>query len=119
MADQTPRKIKFHFIKSNAFRVVYADGAIGGLAQRGMINMAFYNERRALPQVTEVEFGPDGATASDEKVIETREGVVREVEVNVIMTIAAAEELHSWLGERIGEIRAILEAKRNAGRKPD
>src|SRR3989442_6878794 len=46
-----PQDVTFHYIKSSQFRVVHADGIIGGVTPRGLIHIAVFSERPAIPQV--------------------------------------------------------------------
>jgi hypothetical protein len=105
-AVPSPDQLEFDYIKSNFFRVVYVDGVFGGISPRGMMAFAFYNERAPIPRKTAVtmvdgipQFGPGPTSA--ERVIDTRTGIVREVETEVVMSIESAEALHRWLGEKI------------------
>ena len=107
--QQPPEVVHFHFIKGSQFRVIHADGAFGGISPRGYIQFTLYNERQAIPRITErtLEKSEGGtATYGTEKPIEVREGFVRELEVGVIMDITTAKELHAWLGGKIGEWNA-------------
>lgn len=110
-ADATPSKIEFHYIKSNYFRVIYAEGAYGGINPRGNITFSFYNERNAIPQVSEVSVKADEKgilkSTSDEKVIATRNGVVRELEVEISMNLETAISFHDWLGQRIEMLKGM------------
>lgn len=114
MPAETTISVQYNMIKSNFFRVVYADGAWGGVTPRGMIGFSFYNERQAIPKVTTVDLksgdGVNFATVTEEKLIEGRTGVVRELEVEVLMDVNTAVMFHKWLGEKIAE--------RQAGPKP-
>ena len=108
MADQPKEvSVNFHMLKSNYFRVVHADGAWGGITPRGLIAYSFYNERGAIPRQTQATLtstdGVSFAAAGPEQVVDGRDGVVRELEVEVIMDFAAAQEFHKWLGEKLAE----------------
>ena len=92
-------RVRFFYIKSNFFRVVHMDGAIGGLTPRGLIHCAVYNERAAIPQVTEHPI--DDNRLGPEEAVEGKKGLVREVEVDLLMTRPVAEELRDWLTARI------------------
>lgn len=46
----TAPQIRFNYIKSAQFRVIHADGAIGGVTPNGFIHMALFNERAAIPR---------------------------------------------------------------------
>ena len=39
-----PTRVRFHYLKSQLWRVVHVDGAIGGITPRGMIHAALYSE---------------------------------------------------------------------------
>lgn len=58
-------KLNFHYIKSRHFRVIHADGAFGGVTAKGYIHFAFYNERGAIPRITEVNIKADGTTSKE------------------------------------------------------
>jgi hypothetical protein len=112
-AATTSVKLKYNYIKSNFFRVIYAEGAYGGINPRGNINFSFYNERNAIPQLTEldVESNEAGLVVSSgvEKPTQARDGIVRELEVEVSMSLDTAIAFHDWLGARI---KILAEMKR-------
>lgn len=102
-------KVVFHYIKSNYFRVIYATGVQGGISPKGDIEIAFFNERNPLPEriahsltkpsglpTDDVMLGPEIAA---ERV--SKEGVVREVEVQIVMNRATAQAVHQWLGQHL------------------
>jgi len=101
--------VSFHLSKSNNFRVVYADGVVGGLSPKGMIRMAFFNERAPFPQemVHEIilEQGAPklGAEVAEKRVVKS--GIFREIEVDVVMQLDTAEKFHLWLGKHIEELK--------------
>jgi hypothetical protein len=123
-AKKTSKEVEFDFIKSNFFRVIHADGAIGGLTTTGLIHMALYNERRAIPTkvVHRIEDGAIGAEILARR--ESRRAVVREVEIDVIFGIEQAVALHNWLGDKItrwqkhAEEAAKAAAESEAGQRP-
>ncbi len=99
-------EVEFHYIKSNLYRVVHSDGAYGGITARGYLHVAFYNERRAIPKT--ISLIPDDKTAeSKEEVTETIGGIVRELEVGVIMDEQSTAELIEWLTRKLNELRAF------------
>ena len=91
-------EIEFHYIKSNGFRAVHCDGVWGGTTPRGYITMSFYSERAPIPNRLVHSVGPDGRVGKEtvEKRI-SREGIIREVEVEVIMDLAMARSTFEWL----------------------
>lgn len=105
--EQQSRTLKFDYIKSNYFRVVHADGVWGDVTPNSSIHIAFWNERFPIPKRVTYEIGADG-TISDSKT-STRRGIVREVEVGVILDVETAKILVSWLQDRVEEIESELE----------
>lgn len=103
-----PDLVPFNYIKSNDFRVIHVDGAIGSVTPRGLIHAALFSERMPIPKLMTHPVGPDGnlmpATEQD-----VRPGVVREVEVSLMLDRGAAELLRIWLGEQIAELDRAVE----------
>jgi hypothetical protein len=109
MDDSATSRVPVHYLKSNAFRVIHVDGVYGGLTGRGYIHIGIYSDRGpALPRRTEMDVASDGSVL-DERVVETREGIVREVEASLIIGLEDAESLQKWLGDKIVQLRAALE----------
>jgi hypothetical protein len=110
-----PSEVQFHLIKSNCFRVIYADGVLGGMAPNLNLQMSLYNTRAALPQLMINTVNPDG-TLGEERVKERvgRDGFVREVEAEVIMDLDFAQALHKWLGEKIEIMQKALQDNQQA-----
>ena len=114
--DQLPSSVTLHYIKSNYFRVVHADGAMGGFTPRGHLFFSLYSERAPLPDVTVQAV--EGTGQLGQEIVEKRqgsEGILRELEVGVVMDLAVAKALVTWLEDRI----KILEQLQSdtAGRK--
>ena len=95
------------YIKSNFFRVVYGSGAIGGITPSGLINFAIYNERIAIPTTITQELLQDEGRLGGEIARESREGIVRELEVEVLMDTNAANRLVEWLKDKIAVIEEL------------
>ena len=93
-APQAPDAQSTHYIKGQYFRVIHADGAYGGTTQRGYLHATFFNERKAIPREM---IGGD--------VVDTRGGIVRELEVDVVMDINTAVEFHRWLTRHLETLR--------------
>ena len=110
---ELPEKVKFHFIKSNHFRVVHVDGAHGGITPDGHIFAAMFNTRAPIPQISvqRVEDNKLGGEIREERV--SKDGLVREVEVGLMMNLNTAESLHRWLGEKIATLRKVVDKTDN------
>lgn len=108
--DQAQDTISFHYIKSDDFRVVYAEGAHGGPTPRGLLQMSFWSERAPIPRVTVHELqkgrlGPEVRTLR-----ESREGIVRDISVSVLLTPEHARSVRDWLTRHIEQIEALADA---------
>ena len=97
-----PSEVQFHYIKSNQYRVIHADGAFGGITTRGQIHVDLFSERNPIPQTMLHRVHPDGRIG-DEIASGTvrKDGVVREVEVGATMDMATAKALIEWLQDKV------------------
>ena len=97
-----PTEIDFHWIKNASYRTVHVDGAFGGLSPKGdYINMSLFTERWPIPrQTTHAVIGGQ----IDSKNIKERigvEGIVREVEINLVFDSRTAQSMVDWLKLKI------------------
>jgi hypothetical protein len=102
-------KLKVHFIKSNLFRTIHMDGAWAGLAPNFNINIAIYSERQPIPlQIVQpvAENGALGEDFREERV--SRDGLVREVEANLILDLATAKSFIELLVKMTAAIEQRL-----------
>jgi hypothetical protein len=104
---QLPTSIKFHYIKSNLFRVVHSEGAIGGLTPSREIFVSLFNERAALPQLIEFAVEPEGKLGNEIK-REGKDGIVREMEIGVLMGATAAKNLAQFL---LSQVKLLEESE--------
>ena len=106
-APVMPSQIRFHYIKSNHYRVIHVDGAFGGISTRGLIHVDLFSERNAIPQTMSHQVHPDGRIG-EEIAGETvrKEGVVREVEVGATMDLETAKSLIEWLQQKVDALEA-------------
>jgi len=106
--------IRFHYIKSPGFRVLHVDGAVGGITPRGMIHLATYSERGAIPRILEQSFSVDRGTPiePEPRVIEARDGIVREMEADLVMTLNTAIEVRDWLNTHIAKLEELAKQKK-------
>ena len=102
------RRIAVHYLKSSFFRVVAAEGVWGGVTPSLKISMAFWNQRHPIP-TKQVFAITDQDTIGEElrPDRETRAGLVREVETEVLMDLHTAREFRSWLDERISALESM------------
>ncbi len=111
-ADPLAPTVTFDYIKGNTFHCVHADGALGGLTPNGHIHMAFYSERSAIPRRTVHELHSDGRVG-DAREIETRNSIVRELAVDVFLSIDAARALVKWLDDQISGYDTLTKENKN------
>lgn len=99
--------IRFFYIKSTQFRVMHVDGALGGLTPRGGIHLAIYSERPAIPQVATHELSPEGQLGRIPTETEGKEGIVREIDADLLLSRQAAIELRDFLTENINLLDSL------------
>lgn len=107
--EAIPGTVPVHFIKSNLFRVVHADGFWGGATPHGKIQLIPFNERNAIPQrllLHDVE----GVARERPGSRVGRKGIVRELEVDVLMDLNTAISLRDFLDQQIKQLQGILVA---------
>lgn len=105
-----PKQITFHYLKSTQFRVIHIDGAIGGITPAGFIHISMFNERSAIPREQTHSVKKDG-TLGDPIDTVSRNGVVREMEVDAIMNLSTAKILRDWLDRNIKKLEQHIPQK--------
>lgn len=95
------QRFKFDYIKSNNFRVIHVDGAWGGLRPDLTFHVSLYSERPAIPKSITLEFDPEDLTTERNTDIESRDAVIRDVEVCALMNVDTARALRDWLSEKL------------------
>ncbi len=89
------------YVKSQLFRVVYAEGIWGGLSGNGDLHLSFWNSREPIPKRVNYRVADNGELVETSR--ETRCDLVREVEIGVLMNLATARALRNWLDEMIDD----------------
>ena len=112
--------IEFHYLKGNQFRAIHVDGAIGGVTPNGNIHMALFSERSAIPRKVEMNVNKNG-TLGDERSRSGLSGVVRDMEVDVILSEPIARNIREWLDSNISKLdernRLLAEARQKPGKE--
>jgi hypothetical protein len=108
--DNAEQPLRFYYVKSPQFRVIHAEGVIGGVTPRGYIHFALFSERPALPQVV-VQTLDDNGRLGQEVSREGKEGIVREMEVDIMADLKAAVSIRDWLTDRIVELSKLQEER--------
>jgi hypothetical protein len=109
-------KVQIHYIKSNLFRVISGEGVIGSLSPHGNIFFSVFNERVSLPRAMTHLVSNNGELGETLE-IDTRGGVVREMEVGVIMNLEDATRFRDWLTVKISELEEATKARKKNVRK--
>src|SRR6185369_2748469 len=97
------QRVQVHYVKSNNFRVIACEGAIGSVSPHGKIFFTLYNERAAIPRSMTHTLDQQGALGPMEST-ETRGGIVREMEVGIIVDRDDAARLRDWLSAKIDQL---------------
>jgi hypothetical protein len=100
--------LKIHFIKSPFFRVVHASGVWYGGDSQQNLHLTVFNERTAIPKMMVVNLNEKGMVVDEDlSQRESKEGIVRELEVDIVVSIPAAVEFYRTLGENLKALKAI------------
>jgi len=105
--ERQEAQVVFEYSKDPMFRSTHADGFIGGLTPNGQVHIAFFSERPVLPKRHVFRLNPDGSLGAEvpnEKA--GNESITRDMQVDVLMTVQAAEGLKNWLDQYIRNLKA-------------
>jgi hypothetical protein len=119
MAESAPSSIRFYYRKGRFFKVIHVDGVIGGPTPERAVFVALYNQRSPIPREIEQALSPDGSLGPelDRK---GKDGIFREVEVGIVLTSKAAEEIGQFLLQQARLLRDTeKEAPQNASAAPE
>ena len=102
------RKLQISYKESPHYRVVHANGAYGGVSPLGELVMALYSERMQFPGRAVIRFDGNGVPSPEEFQID--QGVVREIEVGVMLDLKSAKSLAEWLDQKIAVLERITKS---------
>lgn len=103
--------VQFHYIKSGLFRTIHVSGAIGSVTPSGNIHCALFNERAAIPRITQHQIDESGNLNKESVVVDGRDGFVREMEIDLVMSLDSAKGLRDWLNQKIVDAEKFAVAK--------
>jgi hypothetical protein len=85
------------FVKSQFFRVIYADGFTAGMTLGDNVHIVFWNSRDTIPKRVVYRFDEQGEIT--DVVPEIRADQIREVEIGITMGRETAKVLRDWLDD--------------------
>jgi len=101
MPDEQPNEkfLRFHYLKNGNFRAIHVDGAVGGILPTGRgIHLTMYTERSPIPQQIDHVLLDDGQLGTEvEGSRVSRQGVIRELEIDAFMDLPTAASLRDLL----------------------
>ena len=107
MSTELPvNQVTFNFERSPFFRVVHSNGAWGGITPRQELSVTFYSESFPLPRQVMHKIEASGGLGPEINRNASTE-VHRECEVEVLMSMGEAINLHRWLEDKIEEWRRL------------
>jgi hypothetical protein len=97
-----PSEIAIHFVKSSAFRVAQANGVWFGTDPQGNLHLTFYSERSPIPKKMVLKLDENGQPiGEDESQRDVKTGVLREMEIDIVMSVSAALAFYEMLGQNL------------------
>ncbi len=99
-----------NYLKSNDYREVHCDGLVGNPITPERLWISFYSERFPIPRVVGFQSDvKDNQVTIDETqspvFMDSRQGLVRNVEFGIYLDLGVAEKMHDWLGKQIEQMR--------------
>ena len=97
-----PPEIPIHFIKGTQFRVAHASGVWFGADPHGNFHLTFYTDRTPIPKTITMKVNEQGQLIGENVAKrESKEGIVREMEIDIVMSIPALQAFHDMLGQNL------------------
>ena len=106
----TRKRIVYRYEKHPEYRIVFANGAVGGATPRGDVKFDLFLEYLEVPQESVHSLTPDGIGPEIERTPKDSP-FTRQSQVGVIMSPGQAKALAYWL---MGQVE-LMEKKRGAG----
>jgi hypothetical protein len=103
---QSESSVPIHMGHSPQFRRVVAQAAWFGYDMKGTLHFSFYNDYFPVPKELLATKGKNGEGKME--IIKMPEGVIREIEVDVAMSLEAAEAFCKTLSQNIDNYREKL-----------
>lgn len=101
-----PKRVELRYIKTTAFPVLHVDGVYGGMTPQLSLYLAFFSEHAKLPESATLEWDPEGGPARE--IGQRKPEWVRDVGLEVTMSISVAEALRKLLDDKIAEVGKLI-----------
>ena len=99
-------EINFKYFKSNFYRIVHANGVLGGVSRRGEIHISLYSERPGFPDNAKLTIPQSGAAMPEQ--VAGGEIYIREIEVDAVVDLETAKQIRAWLDTQIQSVEASI-----------
>ncbi len=113
--------VRFYYERSPLMRTIHVDGIFGGVTPHGMIEILPFLETTRIPTSVAHQLSPDGrlgAELMDQRQIENT-GIVRELEVRLVLNLDTAKSFKQWLEEKIKVLEALQTDKKKGTKPPN
>ena len=97
MADGQKKEITITTKRADGFRIVPAEGALGGITPAQMYQINFYIEAPNIPRNISHELTEEGKLGRQTGQEQDGGDIIRELQCAVLMTIPQAEALARWI----------------------
>lgn len=103
---RTEETIEFVFTKAPDYRVISANGIWGGVTPRGALKMDFTLDSQRTPDSVVHSVTPEGGLGPEIDRKPTERAVSRELQVGILLSIEHAENVASWILDKVKEAKA-------------
>ena len=100
MEENAPRRIVYRYEKHPDYRVIFANGAMGGATPRGDIKFDLFIEYLEVPEESVHSITPDGIGPEIER-NPASPPFTRQSQIGVIMNPGQAKSLAYWLMSQV------------------
>lgn len=113
-----PHQLGIHYIRSRHYRTIHADGAQFGLTPQAYVQFTLFSDQKPMPEFVMHKVTAEGKLGEPiEEVVKT--GIVREVEINVVMNPTAAASFIEVMQNTLKQIQEFLARQQASGSSPE
>ena len=95
--ENIPRQITITTKRAKKYRILPAEGALGGITPSQMYQINFYIESPNIPIEMTHELSEDGKLGDQINQVSEGGEIIREIQCAVLMTVPQAESLAHWI----------------------